>query len=297
MHPVTEQHVIYAMDKSTNPSMRVDNGAVITINTPDCFNNQIKSENQPLNLLNWKEMHPAAGPIFINEAEPGDILAVTIEKIQIMGHATILTAPGLGLLGGELEEHVVRHLPIVNNKLIFSKKIAIPIKKRIGIIGTAPSGMPVPCSLSDTHGGNIGSQDIKEGTTLFLPVNVSGALLALGNIHIALADGEVSVSGASIPSQVTVRLQVVKNKQWPTPSLICEDKIITIASAPTLDEASIIATRNMTQLLTATTHTLRSEAIMLLSLAGDLRISQVNNKTKVARMELPLHYWSENPFL
>ncbi|KMT62048.1 acetamidase [Listeria newyorkensis] len=297
MHPMTKQHVIYAMDKNAEPSMTVDNGAVVTIETYDCFENQIKSEHQPFHRLDWNRVNPATGPIFIKDAEPGDILAVTIEKIQLIGDATMLTGPDLGVLGDDLTENTIRQFPIVNNKLIFSKEITVPINKMIGVIGTAPAGEPISCGTPDAHGGNMDCKEITEGVTLFLPVNVSGALLALGDVHAAMADGEVSVSGAEIASQITMRLQIVKNKNWPTPSLISDEKIITIASAPTLDEASLIATKNMVQLLTDATKTTQAEAIMLLSLAGDLRICQVVDPNKTVRMELPLQYWSENPFL
>ncbi|MBC6310425.1 acetamidase/formamidase family protein [Listeria sp. FSL L7-1582] len=297
MHPTTKQHVIYAMDKNAEPSMTVDNGAVVTIETYDCFENQIKSEHQPFHRLDWNRVNPATGPIFIKDAEPGDILAVTIEKIQLIGDATMLTGPNLGVLGDDLTENTIRQFPIVNDQLIFSKEITVPLNKMIGVIGTAPAGKPISCGTPDAHGGNMDCKEITEGVTLFLPINVSGALLALGDVHAAMADGEVSVSGAEIASQITMRLQVVKNKNWPTPSLINDEKIITIASAPTLDDASLIATKNMVQLLTDATKATQAEAIMLLSLAGDLRICQVVDPNKTVRMELPLQYWSENPFL
>lgn len=297
MHPMTKQHVIYAMDKNAEPSMTVDNGAVVTIETYDCFENQIKSEHQPFHRLDWNRVNPATGPIFIKDAEPGDILAVTIEKIQLIGDATMLTGPNLGVLGDDLTENTIRQFPIVNEQLIFSKEITVPLNKMIGVIGTAPAGKPISCGTPDAHGGNMDCKEITEGVTLFLPINVSGALLALGDVHAAMADGEVSVSGAEIASQITMRLQVVKNKNWPTPSLINDEKIITIASATTLDDASLIATKNMVQLLTDTTNATQAEAIMLLSLAGDLRICQVVDPNKTVRMELPLQYWSENPFL
>ncbi|AQY52023.1 Acetamidase [Listeria weihenstephanensis FSL R9-0317] len=297
MHPMTKHHVIYAMDKNAEPSMTVDNGSVVTLETYDCFENQIISEHQPFHQLDWNKVNPATGPIFIKDAEPGDILAVTIEKIQLIGNTTMLTGPNLGVLGDDLTENTIRQFPIVNDQLIFSKEINVPINKMIGVIGTAPAGEPISCGIPDAHGGNMDCKEITEGVTLFLPVNVPGALLALGDVHAAMADGEVSVSGAEIASQITMRLQVVKNKNWPTPSLINDEKIITIASAPTLDEASIIATKNMVQLLTDATKATQVEAIMLLSLAGDLRICQVVDPNKTVRMELPLQYWSENPFL
>ncbi|MBC1501616.1 acetamidase/formamidase family protein [Listeria weihenstephanensis] len=297
MHPMTKHHVIYAMDKNAEPSMTVDNGSVVTLETYDCFENQIKSEHQPFHQLDWNKVNPATGPIFIKDAKPGDILAVTIEKIQLIGNTTMLTGPNFGVLGDDLTENTIRQFPIVNDQLIFSKEINVPINKMIGVIGTAPAGEPISCGIPDAHGGNMDCKEITEGVTLFLPVNVPGALLALGDVHAAMADGEVSVSGAEIASQITMRLQVVKNKNWPTPSLINDEKIITIASAPTLDEASIIATKNMVQLLTDATKATQVEAIMLLSLAGDLRICQVVDPNKTVRMELPLQYWSENPFL
>ena len=79
---------------------------------------------------------------------------------------------------------------------------------------------------------------IGTGTTLYLPVNCEGALLAMGDLHAVMGDGEVAVCGAEIAGKVTVRVTVVKNALLPTPFLLTEEKAVAIYSAPTLDEAA-----------------------------------------------------------
>ncbi len=103
-----------------------------------------------------------------------------------------------------------------------------------------------------------------------------------------MADGEISISGLEIDGQVTVKVEVIKNKKMPTPFLIEGEHIITIASAETLDEAADQATLNMHQFLLQELKMDVYEAGMLLSLVGDLKICQVVDPLKTARMEFPI---------
>ena len=290
MHYIKKEQAIYAMDKNNAPAMTVNNGDRIVFETYDCFTNQIQSETQSVSKLDWNQINPATGPVYVNEAMPGDVLEVFIEKIDIGDTVTLMTGPDLGVLGDELTEMSIKQIKIQNNLIQFTENIEIPLNKMIGVIGTAPIGEAISCGVPDLHGGNMDTTDIKEGTTLYLPVNVEGALLALGDCHAAMGDGEVSVCGGEVPAEVTVRVRVLKNCPIPTPFLIRKEKISTIASKVTLDEAAVDATKNMTEAVLAYTSLKKDEAIHLLSLAGNLKISQIVDPNKTARMELPIRY-------
>src|SRR6185437_1497878 len=95
---------------------------------------------------------------------------------------------------------------------------------------------PISCGTPDKHGGNMDSKVIREGTTLYLPVNVPGALLALGDLHAAMGDGEVAVCGLEIPGEVTVKVDVIKGKEWKLPMAKTADHLYTIASEKLLDD-------------------------------------------------------------
>ncbi|WPK11672.1 acetamidase/formamidase family protein [Lysinibacillus louembei] len=289
-HFISKEHAIYAMSADNQPACTVQSGDTIVFEAYDCFTNQITSENQIVEALDWNKINPATGPVFIEGAEPGDVVEVDIHTIDIGDTVTLMTGPELGVLGDELDTMTIKRVPIVEGKLQFTEDIQIPMNKMIGVIGTAPAQDAISCGVPDTHGGNMDTTAITEGAKLYLPVNVKGALLALGDCHAAMGDGEVSVCGGEVPAQVTVTVRVLKNHLVPTPYVINGDTISTIASAKTLDEATVMATKNMVRVIQQSTTLTDAEAIHLLSLAGQLRISQIVDPNKTARMELPLHY-------
>lgn len=290
MHYIKKEQAIYAMDKNNTPAASVNSGDRIVFETYDCFTNQIQSESQPVSKLDWNQINPATGPVYVEGAKPGDVLEVVIEKIDIGDTVTLMTGPELGVLGDELTEMSIKQAKILNNLIQFSENIEIPLNKMIGVIGTAPIGEAISCGIPDVHGGNMDTTDITEGTTLYLPVHVEGALLALGDCHAAMGDGEVSVCGGEVPAEVTVRVRVLKNCPIPTPFLIRDGHLSTIASKLTLDEAAVDATKNMVKTVLTYTSLKKDEAIHLLSLAGNLKISQIVDPNKTARMELPIRY-------
>src|SRR5699024_6489945 len=110
-----------------------------------------------------------------------------------------------------LTEMEIKRVPIINDELHYTEDIRIPVKKMIGVIGTAPKAEDgaINCGTPDAHGGNMDTTAITEGVKLYLPVNVAGGLLALGDCHAAMADGEVYVCGAEVPAEVTVSVRVV----------------------------------------------------------------------------------------
>lgn len=287
---IKKEACIYAMDKHNPPVCSVKDGEVVTFETYDCFANQITSESDSFASLDWDRINPATGPVFIEGAEPGDTLKVEIQKIDIKGNATMVTGTDMGVIGDLLTENTVKVLPIIDNWLIFSDTLKLPLNKMIGVIGVAPKEERISCGTPDSHGGNMDCKEITEGTELFLPVNVKGALFSLGDCHAAMADGEVSVCGAEVPCEVTVRLSVIKNKNWALPFFIRDSKISTLSSKLTVDEACTSATKMMVSFVESYTDLTKAEAIHLLSLAGNLRICQVVDPNKTVRMELPLNY-------
>lgn len=288
MHRVSKNDLIYSMSANNSPVLQVRDGDAIMFETCDCFEDQITSVDTPFNELDWNRINPATGPVYIEGAEPGDILAVTIDRIQIGDRGVMVTGPGLGVIGDDLQENFIRMLPVREGKAIFSDQLEIPLNPMIGVIGTAPAGEPVSCGTPDKHGGNMDCKLIKEGTTLYLPVNVPGALLALGDLHAAMGDGEVSVCGVEIAGEVSVTVSVIKEKSWKLPMAKTAQALYTIASEKLLDDAANTATRNMVDFLETECGMSKHDAIALLSIAGNLQICQVVDPLKTARFELPL---------
>jgi amidase len=288
MYRVRKEHLIYAMSDKNKPVLRVENGSTIVFETCDCFENQITSVDTPFNELNWDRINPATGPVFVEGAEPGDILAVEIHNIHLADRGVMVTSPGLGVIGGDLSGNVIRMIPIQNGKAIFEGRVELPLNPMIGVIGTAPAGGEgITCGTPDKHGGNMDSKVITNGTTLYLPVNVPGALLAMGDLHAAMGDGEVSVCGVEIAGEVTVTVSVIKEKGWTLPMAKTELALYTIASEKLLDDAVASATKNMVSFLETEAGISKHDAIALMSIGGNLQISQVVDPLKTARFEMP----------
>ncbi|AZB44799.1 acetamidase [Bacillus sp. FJAT-42376] len=290
MKKVGKNHLVYSMDPHHEPVLTVKSGERVVFETSDCFEDQITSADTPFDSLNWERINPATGPVYVEGAEPGDVLSVTIEHIEIADQGVMVTGPGLGVLGDELTSNSVRMIPIGDGYAHLSDSLKIPVNKMIGVIGTAPAHEGISCGTPDLHGGNMDCKEIKEGATLLLPVNVKGGLLALGDLHAAMADGEAAVCGVEVAGEVTVTIHVIKGKRLPLPMLINENQIMTISSKKELDEAANQAVLNMVSFLSEECGFDKDEAIFLLSLAGDLKICQVVDPNKTARVELPLRY-------
>lgn len=282
---ISSDHVIFAMDRHNTPALTVDNGETVIFETLDCFSNTVLTEDDLVSSIDFSQVNPATGPLYIHGAEVGDVLKVTIEKISLADKGAIVTAPGLGRLAHRIEAEETIICPVSDTHVDY-KGIQIPLRKMIGVIGTAPAGEGVNTGTPHDHGGNLDTTRMTEGSILYLPVNVEGALLALGDLHATMGDGEIMGAGLEIAGEVTVKVEVLKDFILPLPLIETDDLWITLGSRETLEAASQLAIDHMTDLITQISHLTLNQAGMLLSLAGDLHTSQIVNPNVTVRMEL-----------
>lgn len=289
MKTLPAQDVIYAFSKSHEPILHVASGETVKIDTFDCFKNQIQSEDQEVSAIDWDQVNPATGPVFIEGAAPGDVLKVTIEELEIGDQGVMVTGPELGVMGHRMEAMESKIIPIQNGKALFNDRLHLPLNPMIGVIGVAPEGEPVSCGTPGAHGGNMDTKLITKGATLYFPVAAEGALFALGDFHAAMGDGEISVSGIEVPGSATVRFEVIKGSRLKHPLLKNEDGLAFLVSAMTLDEAVSTAVEEMIDLLQPQSELTVSEMTMLMSAAGETQISQVVDPLVTARFFVPNH--------
>ncbi|MFC6041131.1 acetamidase/formamidase family protein [Paenisporosarcina macmurdoensis] len=278
--------IIYEFNETNQPIATVASGSMVRIETYDCFKNQIDSEDMELTNLDWDQINPATGPIFVEDAKPGDVLKVKIHSIEIDSQGVMLVGPNLGIMGHQIEKMSVKILPIENEKVLFND-LQLPINKMIGVIGVAPFGQGVNCGTPGAHGGNMDNKMVTEGATLYFPVAVEGALFGLGDFHAAMGDGEVSVSGVEVAGAAIVTLEVMKGQHLEQPMLENDESFTQIASAMTLDEASKMATQLMINRLVERTDMNVSEVTMLMSAVGQLEICQVVDPLVTVRFVVP----------
>ena len=197
------------------PAASVDPGAVLLFQTRDCFNGQISSEGQLVQEIDLSKANPAAGPVFINGAQPGDCLAVDILDIKVGDVGFACSIPGMGPLAHKAQSRT-RMIPIKDGVASFND-VKWLIDPMVGVIGTAPAQGSAACGVMGDHGGNIDSKYIKKGARVYLPVRVPGALLQMGDLHASMGDGELCFTGIEIPGEVVAKVSLIKNVSlgWP----------------------------------------------------------------------------------
>jgi amidase len=278
--------VIYDFNKTHKPVKIVPSGTSVQIVTYDCFENQLQTEEDEITGIDWNRVNPATGPIYVKNAQPGDVLKVSIEKLEIGDQGVMVVGPDLGVMGHRLKEMESKMIPIQDGVARFND-ISIPLNPMIGVIGVAPEGDGVSCGTPGAHGGNMDNKMIKEGAVLYFPVFAEGALFGLGDFHAAMGDGEVSVSGIEVPGKATVKLEVIKGESLVQPMLENAEVVTQIASAATLDEAVTLATELMVDRVVEKSGMSVSEATMLMSAIGQVEVCQVVDPLLTARFVVP----------
>jgi len=290
MHKISKDTCVYAMSAQNEPALRVEPGSQVQFETWDALHGQIKSADAGFDALDWERVNPATGPVYVNGAEPGDVLSVKIDRIDVADSGVVICGAGMGVMGHALKGSATKVVPITGDAAHYSDKIKIPLNKMIGVIGTAPKNGAIPCGAPDLHGGNMDCKEIREGATVLLPVNVPGALLALGDLHAVMADGEIGVTGVEVPGHVTVTISVVKGRDLPLPMILNDAHVMTLASDEDLDTAVNMAVANMIHYLKTHEGFSLEDAVMLTSLTGDVKICQVVDPKKTIRVEFPKKY-------
>jgi amidase len=287
MAVISSDRCVYALSRDDAPAARISAGEEVVLETRDCFGDQVTRPGEELGEIDWAHINPATGPVYVEGARPGDVLSVKIERLETASQGIVATGPGFGVLGEQVGELRWWLVPIGDGMVELPAGGRIPAKLMIGVMGVAPAGEPVPCGTPGPHGGNMDTSLIGEGATLHLPVFVEGALLAAGDLHAVMGEGEIGVTGAEVAGRVTLRPRVRRDLALTNPVIETPEAIATIASAGTFDAAGEAATADMAKLLTGGAGLSLTDAIMLMSVAGHLRVSQVVDPLKTARFELP----------
>ena len=288
MKIIKGQKVIYKFKNEMDYIERVKPKERFVVETNDCFFQQIKSEDMTLKELDFDCLNPATGPIYVEGAEVGDLLKVKIIDIEVEDKGVAMTILGEGLLGDQVTKNKVKIIPIEDNYAIFNG-IKIPIEPMIGVIGVAPAKEDGewPTATPWKHGGNMDTTEIKIGSTLYFPVNQEGALLALGDCHALMGDGEICITGLEIPGKVTLEVDVIKAKYTKWPLLETEREIMVLASGDDLDQATYEAASQMVSHIKDALDFDFEDAYMLASLVMDLKICQLVDPKITVRAAVP----------
>lgn len=287
MHQLGDECVLFAFARDLEPALRVASGDTVRIRTQDCFGNQVQAPEDQLDEIDWDAINPATGPVYVEGAVPGGALKVSIDNIELDAQTASCTGKDEGVCGDRFDAWSTRLCAIEDGKLRWSDKLSIPLNPMIGVIGVAPEGEPVNCGTPGSHGGNMDNTAITTGATLYFPVAVEGALFGCGDMHAAMGDGEISVSGAEVAGWATVTLTALPDLHLADPLIENGTHFGVIASAETLDAAADRAVHEMVDLLHDRTGVAQDELVMLLSLVADVRVCQMVDPEKTVRFMVP----------
>ncbi|MFD2922498.1 acetamidase/formamidase family protein [Halobacillus naozhouensis] len=278
---------VYVMRKENKPALKVQAGEQVVMDTYDCFENQIQTEDATFTSIDWERINPATGPVYVEGAQAGDILQVRIDNIELGEKGVMATGPKLGVMGHRIDDFQIKMVEVKDNEVVFDDKVTLPLQPMIGVIGVAPENEGVSCGTPGAHGGNMDTKLVTTGATLYFPIFQEGGLFSLGDVHAAMGDGEVCVSGVEIPAKVTLTLDVIKGYSIDYPYIENEAGAASLVSRESLDEAADLAVENMIDLLQPQTDLTLAEFTMLMSAAGEVQVSQIVDPLKTARFFVP----------
>ena len=272
-------------DNAIPPVVTVEPGETVELEVQNASGGQITTGStvDDVTGMDFSRVNPVTGPISVVSAEPGDALVIDVLDIAVDDWGWTANIPGFGLLAAEFPEARLEFSQIAGGVVRAFGGIEIASVPMIGTIGM-PAAEPgaLPMVPPHRHGGNLDIRDVAVGTRLRLPVAVAGGLLSIGDTHAAMGDGEVCGTGVETGSVVTVRVSVEKGAAPPAAVLETDGRtvrtgpqLIATGVGPDLWEAARDATRSAIDLVVARTGLSAVDAYLLLSVAGDLHVSEI----------------------
>lgn len=290
-HTIHSAHHHFGWDHSIPPILTVSPGTTVEFECPDASGGQLSATSGVDDVagLDFARVNPVTGPVFVDGAEPGDALKVTIHGFEPSGFGWTGNIPGFGLLADHFPEpalHIWSYDKATMDPAVFSPLGRVPLKPFAGTIGLAPAEPGLHSVVPPRRvGGNMDVRDLAAGTVLYLPVEVAGALFSVGDTHAAQGDGEVCGTAIESPMSVVLTFDIEKGANLKTPRFTTPGPVsrhfdvkgyeVTTGIGPDLMEGARAAVMSMIDLLSARHGVKPVEAYMLCSVCGDLRISEI----------------------
>ena len=290
-HTIHGRHHHFGWDRSIPPVATVAPGTTIEFECIDASGGQLSKASTVGDVasLDFGKVNPVTGPIFVEGAEPGDALKVTILDFVPSGFGWTASIPGFGLLADQFTEPALKIWaldPGRKGAAAFSSAARVPLKPFAGTIGLAPAEPGLHSVVPPRRvGGNMDIRDLAAGTVLYLPVEVAGALFSVGDTHAAQGDGEVCGTAIESPMNVVLTLDLEKGAKLETPRFTTPGPVTrhldakgyeaTTGIGPDLMDGARAAVSRMVDLLSARHGLSAVDAYMLSSVCADLRISEI----------------------
>lgn len=295
-HFLTDEQTHNKFSASIPPVIKVKSGAIIDVYTQEASDGQIKCGDHVdvLKDVKFDPIHPLTGPVYVEGAQPGDVLKVKLLKIDLVDCGWNSILPGFGFLSDKFKEPYLRTYPMKkgDTHITFNDKIKIPLRPFPGVMGVAPKTTEMLSTIPPReNGGNMDDPHMIEGTTIYFPIFVEGALFSIGDAHAVQGMGEVCGTAIEAPMHIIYQVEVIKGKRsLREPEYESDDYYAVTAIGKTIDEAAKKSVEYMVDYLVAEHNLNRNEAYALCSLAGDLKIAEV---VDVPNMLVAMHMSKE----
>jgi amidase len=273
------------------PVAHLKTGDILEANSLDCFGNALQKPGDSFSSV--KGDNPLTGPFYIEGAEPGDTLVVRILDLQVDGKQGVGTfSPGFGAINSTHYTPMLEDEPLPEKIWFYpidhaektatfqaldsSYKVKIPLHPFLGCIGVCPANGEARSSIVPAEfGGNMDAPEVSAGNTLYLPVNVPGALFYFGDGHAAMGDGEIAGSAIEVPMKVRLQFDVVKGKRTGWPRFENDKEIMAAGIYRPVDDAVRIAFTELVSWIHADYGLSQLDAYELLSKVGKIHLTEM----------------------
>ncbi len=290
-HTIHDHACHHGWNNTNAPVLKIAPGQSIEFHTQDSSGGQLNKSSTLADLghLDFGKINPVTGPVYVDGAEPGDAIAVTLLEFGPSGWGWTANIPGFGLLADQFKDPAL-HIWSYDAKslapALYGPGGRVPLKPFCGTIGLAPAEAGLHSIVPPRRvGGNMDIRDLSAGTTLYLPVEVRGGLFSLGDTHAAQGDGEVCGTAIESPCTVAVKFELIKGASLAFPRFTTPGPVtrlldakgyeVTTGIGPDLMTGARAAVSGMIDLLSRRYNMNPVDAYMLCSVCGDLRISEI----------------------
>jgi amidase len=271
-----KEHLHLQWKHDLEPLARVAMGDTLVVETADNFGlfREMNSEDDLVDAMSLTQLNPLTGPIYVEDARPGDTLVVEIVDVTVEDQGHIALIPNVGVLRNHTKTPHTKIWKIRDGQSILNQDIQFPIRPIVGTFGTMPAEDGTYAIHPGPHGGNLDDTNLTIGAFYHMPVFVPGALVMVGDVHANQGDSEIAM-GIEIDGTVTLRfVDLVRGETIPYARIETADQWVFPADAPTLEEAVELSALYAAQFLCERLELSMEDATYLLCAVGNVRISQ-----------------------
>jgi acetamidase/formamidase len=277
-------------DRSLEPRLHIGSGDEVQIECVDASGAQVQPGMNAAEFLSIDRtrIHALTGPIWIEGAEPGDVLEIEVLATRHSGWGWSSVIGGLGFLKDRFSEPYLFHWELEGENTRSLIPAVVPLRPFLGVMGVARAeDGAFRTRPPGPFGGNLDVRELCAGSTLYLPVYNRGALFSCGDGHAAQGDGEVCINGIECPLDVTLRFHLHKHQLLTGPLIEASEIVaadstanawVVVETGTDLADTARAATSRMVDLLVSRWRFSEIHAYILCSVALKLRLSQVVNE-------------------